>query len=177
MFNYESRTSTLTKSSHHSELEGKEGSFDATSRNRDRSGSAETGSSTRPAQSRSGRGYCVSKHLPHASIASIQTHIVNSVGSFYLPRIGFQSTLVPVEYTVIIFIGYVPRSLKRVVTRTGIRKRITSHAFRHSFATHLLMAGEDIRTVQELLGHNDVSTTMIYLHCLNNREPDRRESA
>jgi integron integrase len=63
-----------------------------------------------------------------------------------------------------------PDQLKRVVTRAGIRKRITSHAFRHSFATHLLMAGEDIRTVQELLGHNDVSTTMIYLHCLNNRE-------
>ena len=58
----------------------------------------------------------------------------------------------------------VHRSIKAAVARVGIPKRISSHTFRHSFATHALQNGADIRTIQELLGHDDVSTTMIYTH-------------
>jgi len=57
--------------------------------------------------------------------------------------------------------------IKHAAQRVGISKKVNCHSLRHSFATHLIETGYDIRTVQELLGHADVSTTMIYTHVLN----------
>jgi integron integrase len=70
----------------------------------------------------------------------------------------------------------VQRAVHMAVRHTGIVKRATPHTFRHSFATHLLMEGYDIRTVQELLGHKDVATTMIYTHVLREQGFQRVKS-
>ncbi len=68
-----------------------------------------------------------------------------------------------------VYENYLIRAVKQATRMAGIAKPVSCHTLRHSFATHLIKGGYDIRTVQELLGHHSVETTMIYTHVMNKR--------
>jgi integron integrase len=104
--------------------------------------------------------YALERKYPNASRQWGWQYVFPAVNRSVDPRSGKERRHHLSESTV-------QKAVKSAVHRVGILKHASCHTFRHSFATHLLEAGYDIRTVQELLGHKDVRTTMIYTHVLN----------
>ena len=104
--------------------------------------------------------YALERKYPHASREWIWQFVFPSRQISSDPRTGR-------KHRFHISGASIRKSLRRATKRTGIQKRVTPHTFRHSFATHLLEDGYDIRTVQDLFGHKDLKTTMIYTHVVN----------
>jgi integron integrase len=104
--------------------------------------------------------YALERKYPNAGREWLWQYIFPSIGIPLDPRSGLRCRHHLHESSV-------QKAVKQDTRAAGIQKRVGCHTFRHSFATHLLQDGYDIRTVQELLGHKDVKTTMIYTHVLN----------
>lgn len=104
--------------------------------------------------------YALARKYKHAARSWQWQYVFPSVKTAVDPRSGVTRRH-HIDHSV------VRRAIKRATRKVGIVKQVSAHTFRHSFVTHLLQRGTDIRTIQALLGHRDVATTMIYTHVLN----------